>query len=116
MRNVGRSTDDLGYLQVLLVREETRQAVLTLMADKRLAALVYATFDYQPSAIAADVLTNPNTKEGYNLGNNRYLAAGLGFPAMTVPAGFTTDTLPVGVEFMGRPFSERDLAQARLRL
>jgi Asp-tRNA(Asn)/Glu-tRNA(Gln) amidotransferase A subunit family amidase len=28
---------------------------------------------------------------------------------MTVPAGFTTDTLPVGVEFMGRPFSEGTL-------
>ena len=29
-----------------------------------------------------------------------------GFPALTVPAGFTTDALPVGLEFLGRPFTE----------
>jgi Asp-tRNA(Asn)/Glu-tRNA(Gln) amidotransferase A subunit family amidase len=108
MGNLGRSTDELGYLQVLLVREETRQTVLTLMADKKLDALVYATFDHQPSAIAPDVLTNPNALDGYILGN-RPLAAGLGFPAMTVPAGFTSDNLPVGLEFMGRPFAEGTL-------
>ena len=45
------------------------------------------------------------------MGNNRYLAAGLGFPAMTVPAGFTSDNLPVGLEFMGRPFAEGTLLQ-----
>ncbi len=109
MSNLGRSTDELGYLRVLLVREETRQAVLTLMADKGLDALVYATLDHQPSAIPPDVLTNPNALDGYPLGNNRYLAAGLGFPAMTVPAGLTTDNLPAGLEFMGRPFAEGTL-------
>jgi len=25
---------------------------------------------------------------------------------MTVPAGFTTDALPVGLEFLARPFAE----------
>ena len=40
------------------------------------------------------------------LGNNRQLGPILGFPAMTVPAGFTTDGLPVGIEFMARPFAE----------
>jgi Asp-tRNA(Asn)/Glu-tRNA(Gln) amidotransferase A subunit family amidase len=30
----------------------------------------------------------------------------LGFPALTVPAGFTDDGLPVGLEFMSREFSE----------
>lgn len=32
-----------------------------------------------------------------------------GFPAITVPAGFTTDGLPVGMEFLGRAFDEGTL-------
>jgi len=109
MANVGRSTEESGYAQVLLVKEEPRQIVLKLMADNRLDAMVYATFDHQPTLVAPDVLTNPNTKDGAALGNNRYLAPILGFPAITVPAGFTIDDLPVGIEFMGRPFTEGTL-------
>ena len=109
MSNIGKSTDDIGYLQVLLVREETRELVLKLMADNKLDAVVYATFDHQPTPIGDDVLTNPNPQDMYGLGNNRYLSAALRFPAMTVPAGFTTDALPVGIEFMGRLFSEPTL-------
>ena len=33
----------------------------------------------------------------------------LGFPALTVPAGFTADGLPVGLEFLGRAFTEEML-------
>ncbi len=40
------------------------------------------------------------------LGNNRLLSPILGFPAMTVPPGFTVDGIPVGIEFMARPFAE----------
>jgi Asp-tRNA(Asn)/Glu-tRNA(Gln) amidotransferase A subunit family amidase len=45
------------------------------------------------------------------LGNNRQLSPILGFPTLTVPAGFTTDGLPVGIEFMARPFAEAMLLQ-----
>jgi len=44
--NVGRTTDEPGYLKVLLTREETRQVVLQLIADNRLDALVYAQSTY----------------------------------------------------------------------
>jgi amidase len=107
--SLGKTTADPGYLQVLLAKEELRQTVLRVMADKKLDALVYATSDHQPTEIASDVLTNPHTKDRYRLGDNRKLAPALGFPAMTVPAGFTTDMLPVGIEFMGRPFAEGTL-------
>src|ERR1700676_255617 len=76
------------------------------MADKKLDALVYATFDHQPIVIAPDALTNPNASDLGTLGNNRRLSPAVGFPAITIPAGFTSDGLPVGIEFMGRPFSE----------
>src|SRR3989454_2851956 len=107
--NDGRTTDEPGYLKVLLLREETRQIVLQLMADNRLDALVYATFDYPPAIIPADVLTNPSFVDLADPGNNRRLAPILGFPAMSVPAGFTADGLPVGIEFMGKPFAEPTL-------
>ena len=103
--NVGRSTDEPGYLKILLLKEETRQIVLKLMADNRLDALIYATYDHQPALIPPDALTNPKFADLADPGNNRRLAPILGFPAMTVPAGFTTDGLPVGIEFMGRPFA-----------
>jgi len=40
------------------------------------------------------------------LGNNRRLAPLIAFPALSVPAGFTPEGLPVGIEFLGRQFSE----------
>ena len=106
MNVVGRSTDEHEYLEVLLAREAMRTEVLKVMADEELDAVVYATFDHQTSVIAPDALTNPNTEDAYALGNNRYLSPIIAFPALTVPAGFTTDDLPVGLEFLGRPFSE----------
>jgi amidase len=109
MANVGKTTEDPGYLKVLLVREETRQIVLKLMADDRLDALVYATYDHPPAIIRPDALTNPSFLDLADPGNNRRLAPMLGFPAMSVPAGFTTDGLPVGIEFMARPFAEPTL-------
>lgn len=109
MSYLGKSTDDPGYLVVMKYREAMRVAILKLMADKRLDALVYATYDAPPTLIALDVLTNPRPVDAYGRGDNRGLSPTLGFPALTVPAGFTADTLPVGLEFLGRPFSEAQL-------
>lgn len=106
MRVIGKSTDDVGYLVVLKAREELRQKVLKIMADESLDAIVYATFDHQPELIAADVLTNPEPDDGYGKGGNRSLSPAIGFPALTIPAGFTSDGLPVGLEFLSRPFTE----------
>jgi hypothetical protein len=84
----------------------TRQVVPTLMADHKLDALVYATFDHQPALIAPDVMTKPVIDDD-RLGTNRLISPILGFPAMTVPAEFTTDGMPVGIEFMARPMIVR---------
>lgn len=106
---IGKTTSDPGYLKILTARERLRQSVLTTMADQGLDALVYATFDHQTTFIASDVLINPDTEDQYALGNNRYLSPVIGFPALTVPAGFTSDNLPIGLEFLGRPFTEATL-------
>ncbi len=109
MNVVGKSTSDAGYLDVMLTRERIRESVLAAMADAQLDALVHATFDHQTTSIPADALTSAERDEGYGRGNNRRLSPLIGFPALTIPAGFTADGLPVGIEFLGRAFDEGTL-------
>ncbi len=109
MSYVGKTPDDDDFATLMLQREAQRVAVLKLMADHKLDAIVYATYDAGPTPIASDVLTNPRPSDDYGLGDNRGLSPTLGFPAITVPAGFTSDELPIGLEFLGRPFAERAL-------
>ncbi len=104
--SLGKTTRDRGYLEHLLERAEIRRGVLAAMADHRLDALLYATFDHPPTEIAPDVETNPRPADRYGLGDNRLLSPLTGFPALTLPAGFTPAGLPVGVELLGRPFAE----------
>ncbi len=104
--SAGKTTDDPGYLAVMHKREALRIAVFKAMVDHDLDVIVYPTFDHQPTRIAPDVETNPTPNDGYAWGDNRQLSPAIGFPALTVPAGFTTDDLPVGLELLGRPFTE----------
>ena len=57
--SIGRSVQEVGYLKLLLIQEETRRLVLGLMADRQRDALVYATFDHPPAVVASDALVNP---------------------------------------------------------
>ena len=108
LEGVGHTTNDPGYLQQLLAREQLRQVVLQAMADHRLDALVYASFDHEPAIIPADFMTSRSLSQR---GNNRTLAPMLAYPAISVPAGFTSQGLPVGIEFLSRPFTEGLLFQ-----
>ena len=104
--SLGKTTRDPGYLAYLLARDQLRQDAYQVMADHDLDALVHTTFDHPPSLIAPDVETNPSPADDYGLGDNRLLSPLTGWPALTVPAGFTPDGLPIGIEFLGRPFTE----------
>ena len=104
--SLGKTVRDPDYLDYLLARNRIRENVRVALADHDLDALFHATFDHPPTAIAPDVETNPSPADRYGLGDNRLLSPLTGFPALTVPGGFTSDGLPVGVEFVGRPFSE----------
>ncbi len=103
---LNRSPDDLEHLRSEAVREELRQQLLYVMADNELDALVYATFDHSPALIPIDILTDPDAEDEYAKGSNRSLSPAVGFPALSVPAGFTPGGFPVGIEFLGRPFTE----------
>ena len=90
MPSVGRSPEDSAYLSILRSVQETRQLVFSVMADQQLDAFAYATFDHPPAEIGPGDMTNPSL-ETTGLGSNRRLSPILGFPAMSVPAGFTSD-------------------------
>ena len=87
------TSDD--YRNRLAARAGLGQSVLKVMDDNRLDAIVYPT----ARRIAPPV-------GGNQIGSNAGLSAQTGFPAITVPAGFTPDGFPVGVEMLGRPFGE----------
>ena len=42
-------------------------------------------------------------------GDNCQPSANSGLPAITVPAGWTSDGLPAGIELLGRPWADGDL-------
>jgi amidase len=77
------------------------QGVLTAMDELKVDALVYPSWNNPPRLIG-----DLNTPHGNN--SNR-LAPPTGFPAMTIPMGFTHGTLPAGLQLLGRPWSEPTL-------
>ena len=77
------------------------QAVTKAMDELKVDALVYPSWNNPPRLIG-----DLNTPHGNN--SNR-LAPPTGFPAMTVPMGFTHGTLPAGLQILGRPWSEPTL-------
>jgi len=85
------------YLRRLRRRRELRDRVLACMADHDLDALVYP-----PSTVPPVVLPDHQPFAEMNC----ELSAHTDLPAVVVPAGFTDDGLPVGVEFLGRAFGE----------
>ncbi|WP_197321147.1 amidase [Saccharomonospora sp. NB11] len=86
------------YDEVLRQRDRLQRLLAALLRDHDLDALVYPSISEPPTPIGVE--------QSYR---NCRLAAFSGFPAVTVPAGFTDDGLPVGVELLGEPFSESRL-------
>jgi amidase len=108
---LGKTTNDPAYLKEMQAREKLRQTMLKVMADNHLDAIAYPVAYHEPPIIPDDILTNPNATNGVLTGTNRYLSPMIGFPALAVPAGFTSTNLPVGIDLLGRPFTEEMLFQ-----
>jgi Asp-tRNA(Asn)/Glu-tRNA(Gln) amidotransferase A subunit family amidase len=84
------------------MRARFRTAVVRMMDSLRLDALVYPTWSNPPRKIG-----DLNTPHG---DNSQLFAPTTGFPAVTVPMGYTRDhALPAGMTFFGRPYSEGTL-------
>ncbi len=78
-----------------------REAVLKEMDKHNVDAIVYPTWSNQPRKVG--------DMESPDGDNSQVLSPHTGFPAITVPTGYTKEGLPVGMTFFGRAFSEPDL-------
>ena len=98
----GGEITDPGYF---MVRDHfiplTVALVEGIFEQNNLDAIVYPTRMNRPAQIAAP----PGPPLGTGI-SARGIANLTGFPALVVPAGFTTDDLPVGISFFGKAFTE----------
>jgi Asp-tRNA(Asn)/Glu-tRNA(Gln) amidotransferase A subunit family amidase len=86
------------------VRAALRVAVMQMMDSLHIDAAIYPTWSNPPRLIG-----DLNTPHG---DNSQLFSPSTGFPAITVPMGYTrNNTLPAGVSFLGRPWSEGRLIQ-----
>ena len=92
----GTSLDD--YDEYLGNREKLAAVIDNVMTANNVDVLVFPVLGVKPMRI----------EEG-QFGSSCQIAAHSGFPAMSMPAGFTPDGVPVGVEVLARPFEESRL-------
>ena len=94
-RNAVQDRESDSYRRARIKREAIRQAVTSALEEHRLEALAYPTMRRKPALIG-----------DAQAGGTCQLSASSGLPALSVPAGFTPDGLPIGLELLGRKFDE----------
>ena len=90
--------DGESHQKVLAKQALVRQRIIALLDSLKLDAIAYPTMVRKP-VLAGDP----------QLGSTCALSAHTGLPAISMPAGFTADGLPAGLELLGRPFSDARL-------
>jgi Asp-tRNA(Asn)/Glu-tRNA(Gln) amidotransferase A subunit family amidase len=98
LRNSPEKKESEHYRQALVKRGALRAAVLATLDEHRIDALAYPTLRRKPALIGEA-----------QAGSSCQLSATTGLPAISVPAGFTVDGLPIGVELLGGAFTEAAL-------
>jgi Asp-tRNA(Asn)/Glu-tRNA(Gln) amidotransferase A subunit family amidase len=78
-----------------------RESLLKAMMQDKLDAIIYPTWSNPPRKVGD--LQSPGGD------NSQMLSPQTGFPAITAPMGYTNGSLPAGMTFLGRLFSEPDL-------
>jgi Asp-tRNA(Asn)/Glu-tRNA(Gln) amidotransferase A subunit family amidase len=90
--------DNPAYRAALSRRTVARDMVIAFLDANHFDALVYPTMRRKAALIG----------EPAN-GSTCQLSAVTGLPALSIPAGFTPDGLPIGVELLGRPLADATL-------
>jgi len=94
-----------------LAAQRTRRAVIAgwLQAFTGIDALIAPTSSAPAAAVDAETITFPDgSEEALVPAYSRcaFPADFTGFPSLSVPCGFTGDGLPIGMQIIGRPFSD----------
>jgi Asp-tRNA(Asn)/Glu-tRNA(Gln) amidotransferase A subunit family amidase len=79
-----------------------RTAIEKVMDSLNIDALIYPSWNNKPARIT-------NFEDEYKGDNNQVISPHTGQPAFTVPMGYTSGNLPVGIQFLGRMYSEPTL-------
>lgn len=98
--------DDPTYFEGLSARENFQRAILNVMAEHGLDAMVYPDVQL-PAPLKTDVHGGRWTTLTFP--TNTLVASQATLPAVSMPAGFTSDGVPVGLEIVGRPYDEAKL-------
>jgi amidase len=101
------SAKDPEYLRKILDRDEFKRKLDCLMASLELDALVFPDVQIPPPK--HEDATNGRFPTCWDFPVNTLLASQARLPAITVPAGFTADGLPVGLELVSYEYHEQAL-------
>ncbi|KAI4858993.1 amidase signature enzyme [Hypoxylon rubiginosum] len=103
--------DDPTYVDRILLRDEFRRKVDCLIASLGLDALTLPDVRVPPPRFE-DAMSGRFMKDGVeDFPTNTFFASVTRHPAISVPAGFTEDGLPVGMEFIGLEYQEQSLLE-----
>ena len=97
------------YLRALQVRRRIKSAMKKVFEKHRLNALLTPTIPMtsMPADQLSDVLARGDEETTVSkLIHHGYPFNLTGQPALTVPCGFSSDRLPIGLQIVGRPFDE----------
>jgi amidase len=97
-----QKTDLAQWGEYLQAREDLMIEIEKVMADHQLDAIVHKTVEHQPTFIRDGINPPFVNNKGVPVLNTFLVFAA----SITVPSGFTTDNLPVGITFFGKPYSE----------
>lgn len=98
--------DDPDYFKGRARQEEWRRTLIAMMAEADVDFLVYPTVQV-PAPTREELAAKRWT--ALDFPTNTVIASQTSLPAMSIPVGFTDNGLPVGLEVVGRPLSERAL-------
>lgn len=97
-RNATHGPDSEAYRQAIAQQAKLRDIVQACMARHAVSVLAYPAMRRKPPLLG-EILPAENSQ----------LGPGTGLPSIVMPAGWTRDALPVGIELMGPRYAEQDL-------